>query len=158
VRMARQWQGRQRGAAHVREAGWHRHLTPIKNKNPALAEVLGGAVARVVAVVGTPRIHRPTAAPELERVCTEADAIERIRLNLWASCRDFPLADLRGWRATHLREHLWSVTATWTHPPVGYWYLEWQLDELGRHEKPANQATAVFEDIVRSWSRTFRPF
>ena len=33
VRMAKQWQERQRGAAHVREAGWHRHLTPIKKKN-----------------------------------------------------------------------------------------------------------------------------
>jgi hypothetical protein len=50
--MAKQWQERQRGTAHVREAGWHRHLTPIKKKNPALAEVLGGAVARVVAVGG----------------------------------------------------------------------------------------------------------
>jgi hypothetical protein len=156
--MARQWQDRQGDAAHVREAGWHRHLTPLKNKNPALVEGLGGAVARAMAVAGTPRVHRPTTASELERVRTEADAIERIRLNLWASCRDFPLADLHDWRATHLSEHLWSVTAIWTHPSVGRWYLEWRLDELGRHEKPANQATADFQDIVRSWSRTFRPF
>jgi hypothetical protein len=154
--MAKHWQERQRGATHVREAGWQRHLTSIKRKNPALAQMLGGAAAQVVAVEGTRRIRRSTTASELARVYTEADAIERIRLNLWASCPDFPLSDLRDWRATHLREHLWSVTSTWTHPPDGYWYLEWQLDELGRHEKPANQATAVFEDIVRSWCRTLR--
>jgi hypothetical protein len=156
--MTKQWQERREGAEHVREAGWHTHLTSIRRRNLALAQVPGRAVGPAVAVGGTRRIHRSTAASELARVCTEADAIERIRLNLWASCPNLPLADLHGWRATHLHEHLWSVTATWTHPPADYWYLEWQLDELGRHEKPANQATAVFEDIVRSWSRTFRPW
>jgi hypothetical protein len=156
--MAKQSQEREGGAAHVRGAGSHTHLTSIKRRNPALAQVLSDAVARVVAGEGTRRIRRSTAPSELERGYTEADAIERITLSLWVSCPDFPLTDLHGWQATHLSEHIWSVTSSWTHPLGGYWYLEWRLDELRRCEKPANQATAVFEDIVRSWCRTFRPW
>jgi hypothetical protein len=154
--MAKQWQERREGAEHVREAGWHTHLTSIKRRNLPLAQVPSRAVGPAVAVEGTRRIRRSTAASELARVYTEADAIERVQLNLWVSCPDFPLTDLHDWRATHLREHLWSVASTWTHPLGQYWYLEWRVDELGRHEKPANQATAVFEDIVRSWCRTLR--
>lgn len=154
--MAKQWQGRQPGRAHIRQAGWHTQLISIKKRNPALAQVPGRAVGRAVAVEGARRIRRSTAASELEIVYTEADAIQRVQLNLWVSCSDFPLKDLHDWRATHLHEHLWSVASTWTHPLGQYWYLEWWVDELGRHEKPANQATAVFEDIVRSWCRTLR--
>lgn len=89
---------------------------------------------------------------------TEADAIERVQVELWASCQDFPLIDLHDWRSTYLGEHLWAVTSTWIDPLGEYWYLEWRVYELQRGKKSANQATAIFEDIVRNWGRSLRPW
>jgi hypothetical protein len=87
---------------------------------------------------------------------TEADAIERVRVELWASCQDFPLIDLRDWESTSLGEHLWVVTSTWIDPLGECWQLEWRVYELGRGKEPANQATAIFEDLVRNWGRSLR--
>lgn len=87
---------------------------------------------------------------------TRADAVDKVRLRLWASCQDFPWVDLRDWRATYLHEDLWSVTSTWIDPLGEYWYLEWRVYELERDEESANQATAIFEDLVRSWCHTLR--
>jgi hypothetical protein len=89
---------------------------------------------------------------------TEADAIEEVRIDLWASCQDFPLTDLHDWQATYLGKHLWSVTSTWIDPLGEHWHLEWRVHELERAEKPANQATAIFEDIMRNWCRSLRPW
>jgi hypothetical protein len=153
--MTKQGQDRQRDTGHVRDAGRHTHPTSIRKRNPAPSQVYG-ALGRLVTAEGTRRVRRSTAASELARGYAEADAIERIKLNLWLSCPDYPSTDLHDWQATHLGEHIWSVKSTWTHPLGGYWYLEWRLDELQRCEKPANQATTVFEDIVRSLCRTLR--
>jgi hypothetical protein len=89
---------------------------------------------------------------------TEADAIEEVQVALWASCQAFPLTDLHDWRATYLGEDLWSVTSTWIDPLGERWCLEWRLCELRRDKEPANRATAIFEDIVRNWCRSLRPW
>jgi hypothetical protein len=87
---------------------------------------------------------------------TEADAIEKVRLHLWVTCEDFPLTDLHGWQATYVGEAHWSVICNWTLPGEEVVHLEWRVYELESLTKPANQATAIFEDILRSWCRSLR--
>lgn len=93
---------------------------------------------------------------------TEADAIERVHVWLWAVCSDFPQDEyLHSWQATDLGERRWSVTSIWS--PIGaeHYHLEWRVyfdKGEGWRAKPADQDTAIFEDsVVRNRCRSGWP-
>jgi hypothetical protein len=119
--MARRSHEEQQGAPEgVGESRRRMHLRPIETRNPALPRT----GRRVVELAGTRCPRRSMAGFEAGNRHAEADAMARIRVDLWTACPDFPLSDLHDWRATYLGEDRWSVTSTCIDPLGQYWYLE----------------------------------